>query len=206
LTASRREFDPRRRAISNFNKKSNEQRINREIRTPDNIVKLIDVDGKAEDILIDVALQRAAEAGLDLVEIQPQAKPPICKIMDYGKFKFMREKKVKESRKKQHVVKLKEVKVRPQTQDHDLDFKVKNAIDFLNHGDKVKITVMFKGREMTHREFGEEIMQRIIEKLADHATMESAPVMEGRNYSALFVPMKKQNKKKESTHAENEKH
>lgn len=126
--------------------------------------------------------------------------------MDYGKFKFMREKKVKESRKKQHIAKLKEVKVRPQTQDHDLDFKVKNAIDFLSHGDKVKITVMFKGREMSHREFGEEIMKRIIEKLADHATMESTPLMEGRNYSALFVPAKKQNKKKESNHAENENH
>ncbi len=167
---------------------------------------MIDLDGKVEDLSIDVALQRALEAGLDLVEIQPQAVPPICKIMDYGKFKFVREKKVKESRKKQHVAKLKEVKVRPQTQEHDLEFKLKNAIDFLQHGDKVKMTVMFKGREMTHREFGEQLMKIIIEKLADYATIESSPIMEGRNYSALFVPVKKQNKKKESNHAENEKH
>lgn len=141
---------------------------------------------------------------MDLVEIQPQSKPPICKIMDYGKYKFVREKKVKESRKKQHIAKVKEIKVRPQTQEHDLDFKLRNAIEFLENGDKVKITVMFKGREMSHREFGERLMAKILEKLAEHALMETPPTMEGRNYSALFVPGKKSNKKKETPHAENE--
>ena len=109
---------------------------------------------------IEAALEKSGELGLDLVEVNPMAKPPVCKIMDYGKFKYEEKKKASEAKKKQVVVKLKEVKLRPKTEDHDYDFKVRNVKSFLEEGNKAKVTIMFRGREITHRELGQALLDR----------------------------------------------
>lgn len=138
-----------------------------------------------------MALQRAQDAGLDLVEMNPNSEPPICKIMDYGKYKFEKERKKKEARKKQKVIHIKEVKVRPKIGAHDLDFKLKNAISFLERGDKVKMVVMFRGREIVHYDLGVKLMEKIIELLAEYGTPESNMKKEGRDLIVFFVPIKK---------------
>ena len=138
-----------------------------------------------------MALQRAQDEGLDLVEMNPNAEPPICKIMDYGKYKFEKERKKKEARKKQKVIHIKSVKVRPKIGEHDLDFKLKNAISFLDRGDKVKMVVMFRGREIMHYDLGVNLMEKIIELLAEHGTPESNMKKEGRDLIVFFVPIKK---------------
>jgi translation initiation factor IF-3 len=167
-------------------------------------VRLIDVDGNASVVPIEVALRKAQDESLDLVEINPQSQPPICKIMDYGKYKFQQEKKVKESKKKQHIAKLKEIKLRPQIGRHDLDFKMKDAIEFLTEGDKLKITVMFKGREIVHSELGRSLMDRVIVILQEHGQLEHPVIMEGRNLVGNFMPFKKSGKKKETPHAQDQ--
>ena len=144
-----------------------------------------------------MALQRAQDAGLDLVEMNPNSEPPICKIMDYGKYKFEKERKKKEARKKQKVIHIKEVKVRPKIGEHDLDFKLKNAISFLERGDKVKMVVMFRGREIMHYDLGVNLMEKIIELLAEYGTPESNMKKEGRDLIVFFVPIKKKSKPKE---------
>jgi len=144
-----------------------------------------------------LALQRAQDAGLDLVEMNPNSEPPICKIMDYGKYKFEKERKKKEARKKQKVIHIKEVKVRPKIGEHDLDFKLKNAISFLERGDKVKMVVMFRGREIMHYDLGVNLMEKIIELLAEYGTPESNMKKEGRDLIVFFVPIKKKSKPKE---------
>jgi translation initiation factor IF-3 len=132
------------------------------------------------------ALERAQEVGLDLVEVAPGSKPPVCRIMDYGRYKYERKKKMGKS--KGHTTSLKEVKLRPRTDQHDLDFKLKNARRFLVDGDKVKVTVMFRGREMVHREFGYRQLKNVTELLSDIASVENPPRMEGRFLSMILVP------------------
>ena len=132
------------------------------------------------------ALARAQEVGLDLVEVAPGSKPPVCRIMDYGRFKYERKKKL--GKNKGHTASLKEVKLRPRTDQHDLDFKLKNARRFLTDGDKVKVTVMYRGREMVHREFGYRQLQHVTELLSDIANVENPPRMEGRFLSMILVP------------------
>jgi translation initiation factor IF-3 len=136
------------------------------------------------------ALQRAEAAALDLVEIAPTADPPVCRIMDYGKFKYEKSKKAKEAKKKQHVMHLKEIKLHPKTDDHDFNFKMEHARKFLLKGDRVKATVVFRGREITHLDFGKEILKRLDGLLADLAQVETETKMEGRNMISIYVPDK----------------
>jgi len=133
------------------------------------------------------ALAKAEAATLDLVEVAPNADPPVCRIMDFGKFKYEQSKKEKTSRKKQVVIHVKEIRFRPKIEEHDFDFKAKHARKFLEEGDKVKATVSFRGREMVHREFGKEILDRLQEFLADVAKLEREPQMEGRNMVMYLV-------------------
>ena len=132
------------------------------------------------------ALARALEIGLDLVEVAPGSKPPVCRIMDYGRYKY--EQKKKAGKGKGHTTALKEVKLRPRTDDHDLDTKLKNARRFLMDGDKVKVTVMFRGRELVHREIGRKQLDRVTEMLGGLANVENPPRMEGRFLSMILVP------------------
>jgi translation initiation factor IF-3 len=128
------------------------------------------------------------EFGLDLVEVSPMAKPPVCKIMDYGKFKYETKKKANEAKKKQTVVKLKEVKFRPKTEEHDYGFKTKAIREFLEEGNKARCTVMFRGREITHREIGQAILTRIATDLKDIAVVEQSPRLEGRLLFMILAP------------------
>ncbi len=176
-------------------------RINREIRAAK--VRVIDKDGGQVGVLmIGEAIARAEQAGLDLVEIAPGAEPPVCKIIDYGKFRYQMTKKEKESKKSQHQVKVKEVKVKPNTDEHDLQVKLRHARDFIGKGNKVRLTCVFRGREMQHPEFGMRVVQRMCEELADVGTAESPPKMMGRSLSVVLAPGAK--KKKGSEHAESE--
>ncbi len=134
------------------------------------------------------ALQKAQERGLDLVEVAPGANPPVCRIMDYGKYKYEQKKKQAASKAKAHAATLKEVKLRPRTDDHDLDFKVRSARRFLIEGDKVKVTLMFRGREIVHTSLGFEQLDRVKAMLADIANVESTPRLEGRFMSMILVP------------------
>lgn len=138
------------------------------------------------------ALRRADDYGLDLVEISPTAKPPLCKIMDFGKYKYDQEKKKKEQKKHQVQTKLKEVKFRVNVGDHDYETKMRNLRKFIEHGDRVKISLMFRGRENAHRELGFEVMQRVIQDTVDITSVDQAPRMQGRFVSAILVPKKTQ--------------
>ena len=137
---------------------------------------------------IEQALERAQADGLDLVEVNPMAKPPVCKIMDYGRFKYEEKKKANDAKKKQVVVKVKEVKLRPKTEDHDYDFKVRNVKTFLEEGNKAKITIMFRGREITHRELGQRLLDEVLADVKDIAVVESPPRMEGRQMFMIIGP------------------
>lgn len=137
------------------------------------------------------AIKRAEEAGLDLVEISPQGNPPVCKIMDYGKHKYETAKRKSEAKKKQQVVHLKEIKMRPSTDEHDFQTKMKHIRRFLEDGDRVKITIRFRGREMAHKELGRERMDRVAEELKELAEIFQHPKMEGRMMNMLIQPLKK---------------
>jgi len=138
-------------------------------------------------VSIQEAMQRANAAELDLVEIAPTAEPPVCRVMDFGKYKYELAKKEKDSRKKAAVIHVKEIRFRPKIEEHDFEFKTKHAREFIMHGDKVKVTVMFRGREMVHQEFGKAVLTRMIEQLSDIAKPERSPHMEGRNLTVYFV-------------------
>jgi translation initiation factor IF-3 len=132
-------------------------------------------------------IKLAEEEGLDLVEISPDAKPPVCKVMDYGKYMYEIRKKEKDSKKKQHVIVVKEIRLRPRTEDHDLEFKIKHARKFLEQKNKVKFTVMFRGREMAYKEFGEELLDRVAENLEDIAKIEAEKKLEGRRLTMTMI-------------------
>ena len=152
-------------------------------------MRLIGADGEQLGVFsIEQALQRAQDAGLDLVEISPMARPPVCKIMDYGKFKYETKKKSAEARKKQVVVQLKEVKLRPKTDEHDYDFKVKNVRRFLEEGNKARVTIMFRGREITHKEIGSDILKSVAEDVKDVGIIEQLPRSEGRQMFMILAP------------------
>jgi translation initiation factor IF-3 len=138
------------------------------------------------------ALRLSNEYGLDLVEISPSAKPPLCRIMDFGKYKYDQEKKKKEQKKHQVQTKLKEVKFRVNVGDHDYDTKMRNLKKFIEHGDRVKISLMFRGRENAHRELGFEVMNRVIQDTVEYTTVDQAPRLQGRFVSAILVPKKTQ--------------
>ena len=161
---------------------------------------MIDADGKQLGVfLIKDARRLASERGRDLVEIAPQAKPPVCKIIDFGKFRYEQQKKEKLQKKNQQVSILKEIRFHPNTDVHDFDFKTRHAINFLDEGNKVKATVVFKGREMAYVEQGENLLKRFLERVEDIAKVEVEPKMEGRNMSLIVVPISKKGKKKQQT-------
>lgn len=162
-------------------------RINEAIRMRE--VRLIDAEGNQKGILPTIeALRMAREAGLDLVEIAPQAQPPVCKLLDYGKYKFDLEKKTRESRKHQKQVRIKEIRMQPKIDGHDLEFKTRHVREFLDEGNKVKVTVRFRGRELAHTELGKVVLDRILEKLEGNFLLERAAQMEGRTMSLLLNP------------------
>jgi len=135
------------------------------------------------------AMEMAAEAGLDLVEISPNANPPVCKIMDFGKFKYEQQKRESEARKKQKIIEVKEVKFRPNTDTHDYDVKMRNVFKFLENGDKVKVTLRFRGREMAHQNLGRELLERVAEDVKDIGKIENMPKMEGRQMIMMIGPL-----------------
>jgi translation initiation factor IF-3 len=162
-------------------------RVNRRIRVPQ--VRVIGDDGSQLGVLnTDDALRRAEDAGLDLVEVSPKAMPPVCKIMDYGKFKYENAKKTKDARKHQSTTTTKEIKFRPKTDDHDFDFKVKHIRRFLMEGNKAKLAVIFRGREIVHPETGQDVLKRVVEATSDIAQVEQAPLMEGRRMLMIIAP------------------
>jgi translation initiation factor IF-3 len=152
-------------------------------------VRLIDDMGNQLGVLgLDTAKRIAAEKGLDLVEFAPQAQPPVCRLIDYGKYKFETIKKEKDQRRRQNVIKLKEMKLRPKVAEHDFQTKFKGVKQFLEQGEKVKVTIMFRGREMVHQEIGRRILDRVADAAKDIATVERAPIMEGRNLFLILAP------------------
>ncbi|TXK65113.1 translation initiation factor IF-3 [Alkalisalibacterium limincola] len=168
-----------------------QNRKNQDIRVPN--VRVIGSDGEMVGVLTrDQALEKAMEEGLDLVEIQPNADPPVCRIMDYGKFRFDAQKKASAAKKKQKQVELKELKFRPTTDVGDYDVKMRKLRGFLEEGDKVKINIRFRGREMAHQELGLAMAKKIEEDLADEVVVEQRPRLEGRQMVMMLSPKKKQ--------------
>lgn len=162
-------------------------RVNEEIRVRE--VHLIDKDGANRGTVTAAeALRLAQEAGLDLVEIAPNANPPVCKLMDFGKFKYQEQKKAAEARKKQKVVEVKEIKFRPMIDDHDYDVKLRSMVRFFEEGDKVKVTLRFRGREMAHQELGMQLLNRVKEDAGKLAKVEQEPRMEGRQMVMVLAP------------------
>ncbi|MBI2412351.1 MAG: translation initiation factor IF-3 [Deltaproteobacteria bacterium] len=163
-------------------------RINRNIRVPQ--VRVIDAEGNQLGVMATKdALASAEGQGLDLVEIAATATPPVCRIMDYGKYKYQLSKKAKDAKKKQTVIQVKEMKLRGKTEEHDFQFKVRNIRRFLGEGDKVKVCIIFKGREITHTELGMSMLKRVAEEIKDIASVEAPPKLEGRNMSMLVAPL-----------------
>ena len=162
-------------------------RINEEIRVRE--VQLIDKDGSNKGVTeINAALAMAQEAGLDLVEIAPNSVPPVCKILDFGKYKYQAQKKAAEARKKQKVVEIKEIKLRPGIDDHDYEVKMRSVRRFFEEGDKVKVTLRFRGREMAHQDIGFRLLQRVKTETAPIAKVEAEPLMEGRQMVMVLAP------------------
>ena len=173
---------------------SKDLRINEEIRIKE--VRLIDHEGTQHGVIATIkALAMAKEEGLDLVEVAPQANPPVCKILDYGKYRFEQEKRNKESRKKQKLVKMKEIRMQPKIEIHDLMFKTKHVKEFLEEGNKVKVTIRFRGRELAHTELGKVVLEKVIQHLGEMETafsVDRKPQMEGRFMSMILNPKGKQ--------------
>ncbi|MBL8416174.1 MAG: translation initiation factor IF-3 [Propionivibrio sp.] len=166
------------------------QRVNEEINAPE--IRLVGVESEALGIMsVRQALQLAEEAGVDLVEIAPMAQPPVCRIMDYGKFKYQEQKRQHEQKLKQKQVQVKEVKFRPGTDENDYQIKLRNMVRFLQEDDKVKVTLRFRGREMAHQEIGMRQIERIRTDLQDFAAVEQMPKMEGRQMVMILTPSKK---------------
>lgn len=172
------------------NQDQNQVQINSAIR--DKEVRLIDVDGTMLGIMSAKEAQLLAnERELDLVKISPNANPPVCKIMDYGKYLYERNKRDKEAKKKQTIIEVKEVRLSPKIEDHDFNFKAKNAIRFLQDGDKVKISIRFRGREIAYSDLGRGVLDRFADTVKEYGKIEKPPVMEGRTLSMVLVPLKK---------------
>jgi len=154
-------------------------------------VRLIDDEGRQIGIIpTREALEMARERGLDLVEVAPNASPPVCRLMDYGKFRYEQSRKERDSRRNQHVIKLKEVRIEPKIGDHDLETKGRAAARFLDAGDKVKLTVLFRGRSITHPELGKELLERLAVQLRDHGVIEQGARMEGRTMTMHLAPLR----------------
>ena len=167
--------------------KEKELRINEAIRVKE--VRLLGEEGEQLGVFpIAEALAKAKEAGFDLIEVAPQAVPPVCRILDFGKFRFAQEKKQKETRKKQKLIKVKEVRMQPVIETHDLQFKTKHVKEFLDEGNKVKVTIRFKGRQLAHTEFGKDVLLKMLELLEGEYILDKPPMMEGRFMSMTLNP------------------
>ncbi|MCP4681457.1 MAG: translation initiation factor IF-3 [Desulfobacterales bacterium] len=167
-------------------KKTEEVRVNVKIRA--RMVRLISEKGDQLGILpLTEAMRIAKDAGLDIVEVAPNSDPPVCRIMDHGKFKYMAKKKSQETRKKSRASQLKEIKLRPHIEDHDLNFKIKNLKKFLMKKDRVKVTVFFRGREMAHMDAGTKILRRVAEMVAEEGTVDQEPSREARNRMSMII-------------------
>ena len=165
----------------------NDLMINEEIR--DREVRVVDQNGEQLGVMSSrEALALAEERQLDLVKIAPQARPPVCKLMDYGKYRFEQSKKEREFRKNQKVITVKEVRLSATIEDHDVDVKFKNAVKFLKEGNKVKVTIRFRGRQITHSEIGRQVMTEFAERIKEYGTVDKAPMIEGRNMSMFISP------------------
>lgn len=163
--------------------------MNDRIRAPE--IRLIGAEGENVGVVTPQrAMMLAEEAGLDLVEISPNATPPVCKIMDFGKYKYEQQKKESEARKKQKIIEVKEVKFRPNTDTHDYDVKMRSVLRFLEEGDKVKITLRFRGREMAHTELGRILLERVAGDVVEHGKVEAIPRIEGRQMVMMINPLK----------------
>lgn len=170
-----------------MNPKIDEPRINNQIRCEK--IRLVGADGEMVGVVtVPEGLRAAREAGLDLVEVSPNAEPPVCKILDYGKFKYEQQKKAAEARKKQKIVVIKEVKLRPGIDKHDLEVKMKAVHKFLEEGDKVKLTLRFRGREMSHQDIGMRLLEKIREELGATVKIEHEPKLEGRQVIMIVAP------------------
>jgi translation initiation factor IF-3 len=170
---------------------SKDVRINREIRAKE--VRVIDQEGKQLGVLPVVeALRLAATAELDLVEVSSKSDPPVCRIMDYGKFKYQQSKKAHEAKKKQAVIHLKEVKMRPKTEEHDFQFKLRHIESFLREGNKTKVTIVFRGRELAHPDLGRNLLNRVTEGIKECGKVEQPPKFEGRNFIMILAPVQAQ--------------
>ena len=155
-------------------------------------MRLIDDQNNQLGVLsLDAALRIASEKGLDLVEVAPQANPPVCRLMDYGRYKFETIKKEKDQRRRQNVIKLKEMKLRPKVAEHDFQTKFRGVKQFLEQGEKVKVTIMFRGREMVHQEIGRRLLDRVADAAKDIAIIERQPLLEGRNLFMILAPLHK---------------
>ncbi len=170
-----------------MNRIAKEGNVNWSIRAAE--VRVIDAEGKQVGILpLKEAVRLAEEQGLDLVEVAPNATPPVCRVMNYGKFKYQQSKRTHEARKHQTVIHVKEVKVRPNTEEHDFQFKLRNVKRFLSEGNKVKVSMLFRGREIAHTELGRGKISRLLEEVKDVTVVEQAPRMEGRTLVAILAP------------------
>ncbi len=189
MTAHRRRIKTRHRIIRvskevYIDKKA---RVNRQIRISP--VRLIDEDGSQVGITpVEEALRIAEDRGLDLVEVAPNARPPVCRIMDYGKYKYEESKKLKKAQKKQHIIQVKEIKLRPKTEEHDFQFKLRHARKFLEDRNKVKFTMIFRGRELQHKDRGQKLLEKVAGEIEDIGVIESGPKVEGRNMIMIVAP------------------
>jgi len=176
-------------------------RVNERIRIRE--VRLIDEEGQQVGIVpTRDAMEMARSRGLDLVEVAPNAIPPVCRIMDYGKFRYEQSRKERESRRNQHVIELKEVRIRPKIDDHDLATKGRQAAKFLDDGDKVKMTVLFRGREMAHPDIGKGLLDQLADMLRPHGTIEQSPRLEGRTMTMMLNPLKQKQSQHEKEGAQ----
>ena len=196
-TAGIRPHDAQPEATAISTPRLPEVRVNERIRVPQ--VRVIADDGTQVGVLpVKEALTLAQSKGLDLVEVSPTARPPVCRIMDYGKFKYEQNRRARKAKKKQHQMQLKEVKMRPKIEEHDYNFKVQHAREFLEGRDKVKLTVTFRGREIAHQEIGHRLIQKVIAALADVSTVESPPRSEGRTLTSVLMPKQQQQQQPKS--------
>jgi len=189
-----------KRKKSSYSQRSRrvENRINLQIQAQE--LRVIGPDGEQLDILSrNEALEKSRELGMDLVEVAPGADPLVCKIMDYGKFRYQQQKRAHEAKKKQTVIQIKEVKVRPKIDEHDFQFKLNHVKRFLESGDKAKVSVVFRGREIVHKDLGQKLLERFIEQTQELGEVESMPKMEGRNMTMVLVAKTQKSEKKSKT-------